>query len=102
MIENRDRDVSRGDLVESVWGGRIVSEAAIAGGISAARRAVGDSGSQQKVIKTVARRGFRLSPKWTAPTMPIGAGTLLVTTGQFVLHRHCVCGNDTDVMTAVS
>lgn len=59
LIENRDRVVSRDDLVDSVWGGRIVSEAAIAGGISAARKAVGDSGSRQEIIRTVARRGVR-------------------------------------------
>ncbi len=59
LIENRDRVVSRDDLVDSIWGGRIVSEAAVAGGISAARRAVGDSGTAQTIIKTVARRGVR-------------------------------------------
>ncbi|MBO6718931.1 MAG: alpha/beta hydrolase [Rhizobiaceae bacterium] len=59
LIDNRHRVVSRDDLVDAVWGGRIVSEAAIAGAISAARKAVGDSGARQQLIKTVARRGVR-------------------------------------------
>jgi TolB-like protein/Flp pilus assembly protein TadD len=51
--------VSRDDLIEAVWGGRIVSESAIATRINAARAALGDDGKAQKVIQTVPRRGFR-------------------------------------------
>jgi DNA-binding winged helix-turn-helix (wHTH) protein len=59
LIRNRDRVCSRDDLIAAVWHGRIVSESAIAARINAARRAVGDSGEQQRLIRTVARRGFR-------------------------------------------
>lgn len=59
LIENRERVVSRDDLVSSVWNGRIVSETTISARINAARRAVGDSGRQQSIIKTVPRRGYR-------------------------------------------
>jgi DNA-binding winged helix-turn-helix (wHTH) protein/pimeloyl-ACP methyl ester carboxylesterase len=59
LIRHRDRVCSRDDLVAAVWHGRIVSESAIAARINAARRAVGDSGEQQRWIRTVARRGFR-------------------------------------------
>jgi len=59
LIRNRDRVVSRDDLLASVWGGRIVSDSAIAARINAARRAIGDSGEQQCWIRTVARKGFR-------------------------------------------
>lgn len=59
LIENRERVVSRDDLIASVWNGRIVSESTISARISAARRAVGDSGNLQKIIKTVPRRGYR-------------------------------------------
>jgi pimeloyl-ACP methyl ester carboxylesterase/DNA-binding winged helix-turn-helix (wHTH) protein len=52
--------VSRDALVEKVWRGRIVSEAAIDARITAARRAVGDDGRAQAVIRTVPRRGIRL------------------------------------------
>jgi DNA-binding winged helix-turn-helix (wHTH) protein len=59
LICNRDRVVSRGDLVASVWGGRIVSDSAIAVRINAARRAIGDDGEHQRLIRAVARKGFR-------------------------------------------
>lgn len=51
--------VSREDLIENVWNGRIVSDSAISSAINAARVALGDSGSEQRLIKTVPRRGFR-------------------------------------------
>jgi TolB-like protein len=59
LISNRDRVVSRDDLLASVWGGRNVSESALASRINAARRAVGDTGEQQRLIRTVLRKGFR-------------------------------------------
>jgi DNA-binding winged helix-turn-helix (wHTH) protein len=59
LVENRDRVVSRDDLVEAVWLGRIVSEATIGARIFAARQAVGDTGEAQAVIRTLPRRGFR-------------------------------------------
>lgn len=59
LIENRERVVTKDDLIAAVWGGRIVSEATLSSRINAARRAVGDSGKDQAVIKTNPRRGFR-------------------------------------------
>ena len=59
LVENRDHVVSKDDLIASVWGGRIVSDATLSSRISAARRAVGDSGKEQKVIRTIARKGLR-------------------------------------------
>jgi TolB-like protein len=59
LIENRDRLVSKDDLIENVWDGRIVSEAALSSCINAVRRAVGDDGKRQEVIRTLPRRGFR-------------------------------------------
>jgi len=59
MIENRAHVVSRDDLIASVWGGRIVSEATLSSRISATRQAVGDTGEAQKVIRTIRSRGFR-------------------------------------------
>jgi pimeloyl-ACP methyl ester carboxylesterase/DNA-binding winged helix-turn-helix (wHTH) protein len=59
LIRNRDRVVSKDDLIEGVWGGRIVSESTLTSRINAARRAVGDSGAEQGLIKTIARKGFR-------------------------------------------
>jgi adenylate cyclase len=59
VIENRERVVSRDDLIDHVWGGRIVSEAALARCINGARSAVGDSGETQRLIKTLPRKGVR-------------------------------------------
>src|SRR5262245_34425271 len=59
LVQNRDRVVSKDDLLEAVWGGRIVSESTLTSRINAARKAVGDSGEQQAVIRTVARKGIR-------------------------------------------
>jgi DNA-binding winged helix-turn-helix (wHTH) protein len=59
LIRNRDRVVSRDDLLAAVWHGRIVSDSAIAARVNAARRTVGDTGEQQRWIRTVARKGFR-------------------------------------------
>src|SRR5262245_9391114 len=59
LIRNRQRVVSKDDLLEGVWGGRIVSESTLTSRINAVRRAVGDSGAEQSLIKTIARKGIR-------------------------------------------
>jgi len=59
LVENRHRVVSKDDLVASVWGGRIVSASTLTTRINAARRAVGDSGVKQQLIRTIARKGLR-------------------------------------------
>jgi len=59
LIENRHRVVSKDDLIADVWGGRIVSDAALTSAINAVRRAVGDSGGEQRVIRTVPKKGIR-------------------------------------------
>jgi DNA-binding winged helix-turn-helix (wHTH) protein/pimeloyl-ACP methyl ester carboxylesterase len=59
LVENRDRVASKDDLLAAVWHGRIVSESTLTSRITAARQAIGDSGEQQRFIRTVSRRGFR-------------------------------------------
>ncbi|MEZ2141504.1 winged helix-turn-helix domain-containing protein [Bradyrhizobium sp. DN5] len=59
LIENRDRVVTKDDLLEAVWNGRIVSESTLISRINAARRAIGDDGDQQRLIRTIARKGVR-------------------------------------------
>jgi len=59
LIRNRERVVSKDDLIEAVWGGRIVSDSALTTRINAARTIIGDSGAEQRLIRTVHRRGFR-------------------------------------------
>jgi TolB-like protein/Tfp pilus assembly protein PilF len=59
LVENRDRVVSKDDMIASVWGGRIVSESTLTSRINSARKALGDSGDEQRLIRTVARKGVR-------------------------------------------
>jgi TolB-like protein len=59
LIENRDRVLSKDDLIASVWGGRVVSDSTLTSRINAARKAIGDSGDGQKLIRTIARKGIR-------------------------------------------
>lgn len=59
LIRNRDRVVSKDDLIAGVWGGRIVSDSTLDSRINAARKAIGDSGSRQGLIRTVPRKGLR-------------------------------------------
>src|SRR5271163_2232042 len=59
LVQNRDRVVSKEDLIASVWGGRIVSDSTLTSRINAARNAVGDCGEDKKLIRTVARKGLR-------------------------------------------
>jgi TolB-like protein/tetratricopeptide (TPR) repeat protein len=59
LIRNRDHVVSKDELIAAVWHGRIVSESALSSRITAVRHAVGDSGEQQRLIRTIARKGFR-------------------------------------------
>jgi len=59
LVRNRDRVVSKDDLLASVWGGRIVSESTVFSRINAARRAIGDSGDRQRLIRTITGKGIR-------------------------------------------
>ena len=59
LVRNRDRVISKDELLDAIWNGRIVSEAALSSCINAARRAIGDDGGRQALIKTIHRRGFR-------------------------------------------
>ena len=59
LMENRDRVVSKEELIDKIWKGRHVAELTLTSRINAARKAVGDSGSAQTLIRTIARKGFR-------------------------------------------
>lgn len=63
LADNPDRLVTKDELIEKVWGGRIVSDAALASRIKSARKAIGDDGEQQRLIKTVHGRGVRFIAK---------------------------------------
>jgi TolB-like protein len=79
LVENRERVVSTDELVEKVWDGRVVSDAAIASRIKSARQALGDDGKAQRFIRTIHRQGFRfvaevgtmrIAPPGDAPDVP--------------------------------
>ena len=59
LIQNRERMVSKDDLFEAIWEGRVVSEANLSNRINLVRQAIGDSGKKQNLIRTYPRRGFR-------------------------------------------
>ena len=59
LVANRERLISRDEIVETVWGGRVISDAAIASRIKSARHALGDDGTAQRFIKTIHGQGFR-------------------------------------------
>ena len=59
LIRNRERVVSRDDLITHVWNGRIVSDSALTSRITAVRQAVGDNGKEQRLIRTFSRKGLR-------------------------------------------
>ena len=59
LIRNREHVVSKDDLVNAIWHGRIVSDMALTTRLNAARSAIGDSGEEQRLIRTLPRKGFR-------------------------------------------
>jgi adenylate cyclase len=59
LVRNRSRVVSKNDLITGVWRGRIVSDSALTTRLNAARKAVNDSGTDQRLIRTIARKGLR-------------------------------------------
>jgi DNA-binding winged helix-turn-helix (wHTH) protein len=80
LIANRHRVVSKDDILGAVWGGRVVSESALTTRINATRTAIGDDGDQQRLIRTIPRKGIRFvgsvqeraQPVEEAPAAPAG------------------------------
>lgn len=63
LIKNRQRVVSKDELINAVWGGKIIAEVTLSSGINAARRTVNDTGRDQRLIRTLPRKGFRFVGK---------------------------------------
>lgn len=59
ILRNNDRVVTKDELIEHVWHGRIVSDSTLTSRITAARHAIGDNGADQRLIRTIARKGIR-------------------------------------------
>jgi TolB-like protein len=79
LIENRDRVVGKEELLKAVWKGRIVSDNTLSSRINAARRAIGDDGEQQRLIRTFPRKGLRFvaEVKERGPSTPVRNGAVL-------------------------
>ena len=63
LVENRERMVSKDEIIERIWDGRVVSESALTSRIKSARQALGDDGKAQQFIRTVHGKGFRFVPE---------------------------------------
>ena len=70
LIENRERVVSREELLDNLWKGKVVTDAALGARLKDARKAVGDSGSKQAVIKTLHGRGYQFVAEIIQPELP--------------------------------
>ena len=70
LVCNRERVVSKDDVLDAVWNGRVVSELTLTSRINAVRRALGDSGGEQRLIRTVARKGLRFVGEVHEPDKP--------------------------------
>lgn len=85
LLRNRERVVSKDDLLKGVWDGRIVSESTLSSHINAARKAIADNGAEQRLIKTIPRKGFRFVARvreaTSAEPLTIGAADLESSSG---------------------
>src|SRR6185437_4970718 len=59
LVQNREHVVTKDNLIDVVWGGRIVSESTLTSHINAVRKAIGDTGEEQRLVRTIARKGYR-------------------------------------------
>src|SRR5262245_391498 len=76
LVENSERLVSKDEIVEKVWDGRIVSEAAVTSRVKSARKALGDDGKSQKFIKTIHGQGYRfVAPSRASRSAGVGIVT---------------------------
>jgi TolB-like protein/Flp pilus assembly protein TadD len=98
LIQNRDRIVSKDELIDVVWQGRIISEAAFSSRISAVRRAIGDDGQSQVFVRTHHKRGFRFVGEVTADAVSNVPARDAI--GESAAERD-VAGNDTPEPTRI-
>ena len=87
LVRNRDRVVTKDDLIDGVWGGRIVSDSALTSRLNAVRRAVNDSGVEQRLIRTVPRRGVRFVGEVSEDAEPAARGRANTSRGEAARSR---------------
>jgi TolB-like protein len=117
LIRHRERVVSKDDLFAAIWKGRFVSESALTTRINAARGAIGDSGEEQRLIRTLPRRGFRFvgavrgedpgdaaeaSPAPALPDRPSLAVLPFTNMGDDPGQEHLADGMADEIITALS
>lgn len=104
LIENRDRVVSKDEVIDAVWEGRAISDATLNSRINAARRAVGDDGHEQRIIQTLRRRGFRfLAGVTTAGEgSETAAGPTVAASGTTQTIRFCTTENGVRIAYATA
>jgi TolB-like protein len=59
LVQNREHVVTKDNLIDVVWSGRIVSESTLTSHVNAVRKAIGDTGEEQRLLRTIARKGYR-------------------------------------------
>ncbi len=95
LLENRDHVLSKDRLIETVWQGRIVSDSALTTCLNSVRASVRDTGREQRVIRTVARRGLR----FIAQVLPEVAAPAPIEIGSAVLSGRGVTGPSLGVLS---
>ena len=106
LVQNHDRLVPKDELLDKVWGDKYISEAAVNSRLMAARRAVGDSGKEQRLIKTMHGRGFRFvgeintgtSAEAPRPATEIASGSAVAEIDQVV--RFCSASDGVSIAYA--
>lgn len=99
LVRNRERMVTKDELFETIWQGRIVSEAALSSRINAVRKALGDDGDAQIFIRTIYKRGFRFVGD-VETNVPIVPGTIVGAAPAFPVADLETTGNGADIVHA--
>lgn len=106
LVRHRDRVVTKQELLDQVWGERFVSEAALSSRLKSARKAIGDSGREQRCIRTIHGRGFRFVAAVTERGLdeaPAAASRLVHQPAAFLGKqevRYCTAGDGTRIAYA--
>ncbi len=85
LIENREKIVSRDDLLTNIWKGRVVSDTSINNHIKSARRVLGDDGIKQAVIKTIHSRGYQFIAELETETISVAENKPFVSKQPIIL-----------------
>jgi pimeloyl-ACP methyl ester carboxylesterase/DNA-binding winged helix-turn-helix (wHTH) protein len=93
LMEHRDRVVAKTELMEHVWGDRFISEAAITSRLMAARKALGDSGREQRYIRTVHSRGYQFVGRVREGPQALGRTAIAASTPTISVEASRPAGN---------